>query len=62
MILVADSGSTKCDWVFTDGDSQRLSFHTMGFNPFFHPTDLIESEIVTHHFLLELVEKKSQEM
>ena len=45
MILVADSGSTKCDWVFTDGKSQRLSFHTMGFNPFFHNTELIESEI-----------------
>lgn len=45
MILVADSGSTKCDWVFTDGTETRLTYHTMGFNPFFHPTDLIESEI-----------------
>ncbi|MDA0686818.1 MAG: hypothetical protein O3C22_08320 [Bacteroidetes bacterium] len=45
MILVADSGSTKCDWVFTDGTETRLTYHTMGFNPFFHSTDLIESEI-----------------
>ena len=45
MILVADSGSTKCDWIFTDGESIRLSFHTMGFNPFFHNSELIESEI-----------------
>jgi hypothetical protein len=45
MILVADSGSTKCDWIFTDGDQTTLTFHTMGFNPFFHPADLIESEI-----------------
>lgn len=45
MILVADSGSTKCDWIFTDGADTTLTFHTMGFNPFFHPTDLIESEI-----------------
>lgn len=45
MILIADSGSTKCDWIFTDGESQRLSFHTMGFNPFFHNTELIENEI-----------------
>lgn len=45
MLLVADSGSTKCDWVFTDGSEKRSTYHTMGFNPFFHPTDLIESEI-----------------
>lgn len=45
MLLVADSGSTKCDWVFTDGSENRSTYHTMGFNPFFHPTDLIESEI-----------------
>lgn len=45
MLLVADSGSTKCDWIFTDGGENRLSFHTMGFNPFFHTAELIESEI-----------------
>jgi len=45
MILIADSGSTKCDWIFTNGESQRLSFHTMGFNPFFHNSEMIENEI-----------------
>ena len=45
MILVADSGSTKCDWIFTDGANNTQNFHTMGFNPFFHNTELIESEI-----------------
>lgn len=45
MILVADSGSTKCDWIFTDGDQNTFTFHTMGFNPFFHSSELIESEI-----------------
>ena len=45
MLLVADSGSTKCDWIFTDGEENRMTFHTMGFNPFFHSTELIESEI-----------------
>lgn len=37
MILIAESGSTKCDWVLLDrhGERKRL-FRTMGFNPYFH--------------------------
>lgn len=57
MILIADSGSTKCDWIFTDGLTQRLSFHTMGFNPFFHNTELIESEIRKNEELLATASK-----
>ncbi len=44
MILVADSGSSKCDWVVTDGQEQTL-ISTMGFNPFFHSTELIASKM-----------------
>jgi hypothetical protein len=54
MLLVADSGSTKCDWVFTDGKDTRITLHTMGFNPFFHPTELIESEIRKNTELADL--------
>ncbi len=57
MILVADSGSTKCDWIFTDGANTRLTFHTMGFNPFFHNSELIESEIRKNEALAELALK-----
>jgi len=32
MLLVADSGSTKCDWLFLDG-LERSSFETVGLNP-----------------------------
>ena len=36
MILIADSGSTKCSWVLTDGDKKRvLRCNTIGFNPYF---------------------------
>ena len=36
MILIADSGSTKCSWVLTDGDNKRvLRCNTIGFNPYF---------------------------
>jgi N-acetylglucosamine kinase-like BadF-type ATPase len=45
MILVADSGSTKCDWLIIN-KGESLKTHTMGFNPFFHNTALVESELL----------------
>ena len=36
-ILIADSGSTKCDWQLLDESGKEIGeFHTMGFNPYFH--------------------------
>ena len=52
MILIAESGSTKCDWIHLDqqgNESQR--FHTMGFNPYFHTSELIERELSTDKHL-----------
>lgn len=36
MILVADSGSTKADWVLADNGTLVAEYNTIGFNPFFH--------------------------
>ena len=45
-ILIADSGSTKCDWLaITEGGHELGEFHTMGFNPYFHDADLVEREM-----------------
>ena len=42
-VLIADSGSTKCDWQLLDESGKELTeFHTMGFNPYFHTADLVE--------------------
>ena len=42
-VLIADSGSTKCDWQLLDESGKELAeFHTMGFNPYFHTSDLVE--------------------
>lgn len=41
MILVADSGSTKCDWALIKPNKEIVEFNTMGFNPFFHSEELI---------------------
>ena len=45
MLVIVDSGSTKADWqiVYPDGKSQLVT--TMGFNPFFHDADRVESEL-----------------
>ncbi|MFM9943598.1 MAG: hypothetical protein ACKVQB_00050, partial [Bacteroidia bacterium] len=45
MLLVADSGSTKCDWILVKSTGERLETSTMGFNPFFHNSVFIESEL-----------------
>lgn len=42
MILIADSGSTKCDWVLLS-DQSETSFSTSGINPVFHATEYIEN-------------------
>jgi N-acetylglucosamine kinase-like BadF-type ATPase len=36
MLLVADSGSTKADWLLADNGKVMDSFSSIGFNPFFH--------------------------
>lgn len=43
MILIADSGSTKCDWQAVVDKKKGLYTHTKGINPFFHDEDTIES-------------------
>ena len=43
MIIIADSGSTKCDWALIDEKGTRVGdFQTMGLNPYFHSPDVIE--------------------
>lgn len=55
MILVADSGSTKCDWLLVDAENKREKTNTMGFNPFFHSTELIQSKIEENEILMHHV-------
>ena len=46
MILIAESGSTKCDWVALNPDgSEYKRFSTMGFNPYFHSAPFIHEEL-----------------
>lgn len=46
MILIADSGSTKADWLLVSEANDTIAeFHTKGFNPFFHNRDFVLSEL-----------------
>ncbi len=45
MLLIADSGSTKADWILTDGKNVRKEFSTVGFNPFFHDKEFVIVEL-----------------
>ncbi|WP_247237956.1 N-acetylglucosamine kinase [Telluribacter sp. SYSU D00476] len=41
MILIADSGSTKTDWVAYGTGAQPLRFQSVGFNPFYQSKEVI---------------------
>ena len=45
MYFIVESGSTKSDWVLVDSKNNQSFYSTMGFNPYFHSSDLIETEL-----------------
>jgi N-acetylglucosamine kinase-like BadF-type ATPase len=47
MIIIADCGSTKCDWLLTQGGRDQRLENTVGFSPFFHTTDEIKAILQT---------------
>ncbi|MDE0871990.1 MAG: ATPase [Flavobacteriales bacterium] len=54
-ILIADSGSTKCDWMLIDEQGRNLrEFHSMGFNPYFHDADLVEQTMLKTPAAMEI--------
>lgn len=47
MILIGESGSTKCDWVVLNNTTGEEvdSFTTMGFNPYFHSAEFVYQQL-----------------
>lgn len=45
MILIADSGSTKTDWMLVEKDGTQTLVNTIGFNPVFDDTPHIVNEL-----------------
>ncbi|MFT5724804.1 MAG: glucosamine kinase [Bacteroidia bacterium] len=56
MKLIADSGSTKCDWMIVDGNKSQIA-KTIGFNPFFHDQKFIESHLLENDLFQTLRSK-----
>ena len=53
MILIADSGSTKCDWLLLDGANTVFQCSSMGFNPYFHDESFIVQQLRGHEVLMK---------
>ena len=43
MVIIADCGSTKCDWLIVEGGRNQRLENTVGFSPFFHTTQEIKA-------------------
>lgn len=56
MLVIADSGSTKCDWRIVAEDKSFRDFSTIGINPYFHNEDVIEAELRKNQELIEFAE------
>ena len=47
MIAIAESGSAKCEWLILNEEGQIIKrFNTMGFNPDFHSSKDVETELI----------------
>lgn len=52
MILIADSGSTKADWLLVSEKNEKIAeFSTRGINPFFHGKEFILKELNSNYDL-----------
>ena len=56
MIIIAESGSTKTNWLTTN----KELYETIGFNPMFFSSDNIYDELIRNDGLLKLREKVSE--
>lgn len=56
MILIADSGATKSDWILMNDDGEQMRFQLVGLNPFY--VDTIEIENILSKELTPYIENK----
>ncbi len=60
MIIVADSGSSKCDWAYFDSiDKKIVSFETIGLNPHFIESKEIIDYLNNNNFISSISNKIS---
>lgn len=54
-LLIADSGSTKTDWLFIASDGKKNELHTKGINPARDSRDIIYN-VLSHELLTQLTD------
>lgn len=59
MILIAESGSTKCDWLFYQGNQCVFETSTAGFNPYFHSEEWMVEQMQLNPQLVEVAQRVS---
>lgn len=58
MLMLADSGSTKCDWRLLDADKKVIGeFTTQGYNPFFHSVSETFESLKTYEDLMAVAKE-----
>lgn len=57
MLLIADIGSTKCDWRLVAEDKSYQDFKSIGINPYFHDEAMIEGFLTKNEGLMEYADK-----
>src|SRR6056297_1436383 len=57
MILIAESGSTKCDWLFYQGNHCESETSTAGFNPYFHSEEWMIEQMRFNPQLVEVAKR-----
>ncbi|MCW5923652.1 MAG: hypothetical protein KIS77_15010 [Saprospiraceae bacterium] len=61
MVIIADCGSTKSDWLLVQGGRDHTLENTVGFSPFFHSTEEITA-ILKEQLLPKLTPEKVKEV
>jgi len=56
-VLIADSGSTKTDWIFVNSEGDRISYSGEGLNPYFRTQEQI-SKAIKEGIATKLSDKK----
>ena len=50
MIAIAESGSTKCEWIILDEQYNVVqNIKTQGYNPDFHTTEFVIDSLISMH-------------
>ena len=59
MVIIIESGSTKADWLIIQGE-KRYYHNTIGFNPFFHSTEIVAETLKNDQTLQDVFDLEGE--